>query len=208
MTLNRFVFVLLYVCSVGLFSSQANADSADAKEIKKAIFAGGCFWCMEPPFDALDGVISTTSGYIGGSKKTANYKKVSAGGTGHYEAIEIEYDPAKVSFDKLLEVFWVNVDPYDDRGQFCDKGSQYLSGIFYLDDEQKQAALKSKAKTARALPYMVVTEVIEASPFYAAEAYHQNYYQRNSLRYKFYRKGCGRDNRLFEVWGEAAKKNY
>lgn len=168
-----------------------------------AVFAGGCFWCMEKPFDVLDGVLSTTSGYIGGSPRAANYKAVSSGRTDHVEAVEVEYDTSKVDFATLLEVFWRNVDPFDNRGQFCDKGSQYLSYIYYFGDEQKILAEASLEKIKAKFDEPVATKVIEGSKFYAAESYHQDYYKKNPIRYKFYRTGCGRDRRLEQVWSKS-----
>jgi peptide-methionine (S)-S-oxide reductase len=189
-----------------LLSAVVISASAQQKKIETAVFAGGCFWCMEPPYDALDGVISTTSGYTGGSKQDADYRTVSAGGTGHYEALEVKYDPSKVSYEKLLEVFWHNIDPLDGRGQFCDKGSQYLSAIFPKNDEERALAEASKAKVAPKIggAAAIKTEILAAKPFYAAEEYHQDYYQKNPIRYKFYRWNCGRDQRLEELWGDAA----
>ncbi|MDA1313887.1 MAG: peptide-methionine (S)-S-oxide reductase MsrA [Acidobacteria bacterium] len=171
-----------------------------------AIFAGGCFWCMEPPFDKLDGVISTTSGYIGGAEKNPTYEQVSSGRTKHREAVQIEYDPKRVSYDKLLEVFWHNIDPLDGRGQFCDKGRHYTSAIFALDDVQHAAAEQSKAtiESEGKLDGKMRTEILAAEPFYAAEDYHQDYYVKNPVRYKYYRWGCGRDARLQKLWGDAA----
>ncbi len=192
--------------TVLLLSAAALTASAQEKKTATAIFAGGCFWCMEPPYDALDGVISTTSGYTGGSKQDADYRTVSAGGTGHYEALEVKYDPSKVSYAKLLEVFWHNIDPLDGRGQFCDKGSQYLSAIFPKNEEERQLAEASKAAVAQKVggAAAIKTEILPAKPFYAAEEYHQDYYQKNPVRYKFYRWNCGRDQRLEELWGDAA----
>jgi peptide-methionine (S)-S-oxide reductase len=181
-------------------------SAQDAKKTETAVFAGGCFWCMEPPYDALDGVISTTSGYIGGSKNDADYEKVSSGGTGHYEAVEIKYDPSKVSYEKLLEVFWHNIDPLDGTGQFCDKGSQYLSAIFPKNEQERALAEASRAAIAPAgAPAGAIkTRILAATPFYPAEDYHQDYYQKNPVRYKFYRWNCGRDQRLEQLWGDAA----
>ena len=171
-----------------------------------ATFAGGCFWCMEGPFDELDGVISTTSGYTGGHQAHPTYEQVSAGATGHTEAVQVVYDPALVSYERLLDIFWKNVDPLDAGGQFCDRGSQYRTGIFYHTDEQRQQAEASKRALERkgALPGKIVTEITEASAYYPAEEYHQDYYQRNPVRYNFYRFSCGRDRRLVELWGEDA----
>jgi peptide-methionine (S)-S-oxide reductase len=172
-----------------------------------ATFAGGCFWCMEPPFDKLDGVISTTSGYIGGSRRNPTYQEVSAGTTGHTEAVQVVFDPTKVSYEKLLEVFWVNVDPTDAGGQFCDRGSQYRTGIFVHDETQRKLAEASKAALAKSKPFgaPIVTEVVAAGEFWPAEAYHQDYYKKNPIRYKYYRTSCGRDQRLQELWKDRGK---
>jgi peptide-methionine (S)-S-oxide reductase len=169
-----------------------------------ATFAGGCFWCMEPPFDKLDGVISTTSGYTGGSRENPTYKEVSRGGTGHAEAVQIVYDPKRVSYEQLLDVFWHNIDPTTAGGQFCDWGDQYRSEIFYHDETQKRMAERSKTALEETQPFKepVVTEIAAASDFWPAEDYHQDYYQKNPVRYKFYRYGCGRDKRLEELWGK------
>lgn len=166
-----------------------------------AIFAGGCFWCMEPPFDKTAGVISTTSGYTGGGVANPSYQQVSAGGTGHVEAVKVVYDPARVSYEKLLDVFWRNVDPFDGGGQFCDRGSQYRSAVFYSDAAQKAAAEASKAAVEKRFGKAVATSVRRAGAFYPAEDYHQNYYKKNALKYKYYRSRCGRDSRLSAVWG-------
>ena len=175
--------------------------------LAKATFAGGCFWCMEGPFDEIPGVISTTSGYIGGSVKNPTYELVSAGVTGHAEAVEVVYDPRKVGYAKLLDVFWRNVDPTDGGGQFCDRGSQYRTGIFFHGDEQKRLAEKSKQaiEASGALGQPIVTEITAASTFYPAEGYHQDYYEKNPIRYKYYRYQCGRDQRLEELWGSTPK---
>jgi peptide-methionine (S)-S-oxide reductase len=180
------------------------ASLADGPPYAKATFAGGCFWCMEPPYDELDGVISTTSGYTGGRVENPTYEQVSSGGTGHAEAVEVIYDPEKVSYEKLLDVFWHNVDPLTANAQFCDHGSQYRTGIFYRTEEQKRLAEASKRRVAARFDEPVVTEIVKAPAFYPAEEYHQNYYQKNPLRYKFYRFNCGRDARLEDVWGDEA----
>ncbi len=171
-----------------------------------AIFAGGCFWCMEPPFDALGGVLSTTSGYTGGTVDDPTYEQVSAGGTGHAEAIRVEYDPTKVTYRELLDVFWHNVDPTDAGGQFCDRGSQYRSAIFVLDADQRAAAEASKRALEARKPFdaPIVTQIVDAGTFWPAEAYHQDYSEKNPLRYRYYRWGCGRDARLEALWGDAA----
>ena len=192
--------------SIGMICLLLVLTQAAAESPRQAVatFAGGCFWCMEPPFDALDGVISTTSGYIGGHKADPTYKEVSAGGTGHTEAVQIVYDPNRITYDQLLEVFWVNIDPLDARGQFCDKGSQYRTGIFYHDAEQQRLAEASKRalEASGRLDGMIVTEISPATTFYPAEDYHQDYYEKNPVRYKFYRYTCGRDKRLERLWGE------
>jgi peptide-methionine (S)-S-oxide reductase len=171
-----------------------------------AIFAGGCFWCMEPPYDELDGVISTTSGYIGGSTPNPTYEQVSGGGTGHAEVVRVVYDPAKIGYQQLLDVFWVNVDPTQADGQFCDHGDQYRTAIFYADDEQKRIAEQSLAELEKTKPFEgeIVTEIAPATVFYPAEDYHQDYYQKNPLRYKYYYWACGRNQRLVELWGDMA----
>jgi peptide-methionine (S)-S-oxide reductase len=160
---------------------------------------------MEPPFDKIDGVVSTTSGYAGGIVENPTYEQVSAGGTGHAEVVQVVFDPEKVSYEQLLEVFWRNIDPLDKGGQFCDRGLQYRSAIFYEDDEQKQAALDSREKLEESgrLPGPVVTGVVPLRAFYPAEDYHQDYYIKNVRRYFRYRTGCGRDERLKQLWGES-----
>ncbi len=198
---------VLLIGALAMFVSSSGASPA-ARDIQpqlaRAAFAGGCFWCMEPPFDVLPGVVSTTSGYIGGRTKNPNYEQVSAGGTGHAEAVQIAYDPAKVSYDKLLEVFWRNVDPLDSGGQFCDRGDQYRTAIFYSTEEEKHLAEASKQKVEARLKKTVATEIVPATEYYAAEGYHQDYYKKNAVRYKFYRWNCGRDQRLKAIWGAEA----
>lgn len=176
---------------------------ADAPKKSVAVFAGGCFWCMEPPFDKLDGVSATVSGYTGGNAQDATYKKVSAGSTGHYEVVEVTYDPTKVTYEKLLRVFWANIDPYDASGQFCDKGQQYASAVFYTDADQKKTYedLKTELIKNKSLKEVVATKLIALEKFYTAEDYHQDYYKKNPIRYKFYRNSCGRDDRLKKLWG-------
>ena len=171
-----------------------------------ATFAGGCFWCMEPPYDKLPGVTATISGYIGGHKDNPTYEQVSSGGTGHAEAVQVIYDPKKVSYEKLLEVFWVNVDPTVKDRQFCDVGSQYRTGIFVHDEAQRKAAEASRAAIEKSKPFRepIVTPVEKAGKFYPAEDYHPDYYRKNPVRYKFYRTGCGRDARLKQLWGDKA----
>ena len=185
----------------------AGSALSPAFAAEKATFAGGCFWCMEPPFDKLDGVISTTSGYTGGKKLNPTYREVSDGGTGHAETVEIVYDPAKISYEKLLDVFWHNIDPTVKDQQFCDHGSQYRSAIFYHGEQQKKAAETAKAELMKSKPFKgeIVTEIVVAGTFYPAEDYHQDYYIKNPVKYKFYRFNCGRDSRLKELWGQAPK---
>ncbi|MDI1286880.1 MAG: peptide-methionine (S)-S-oxide reductase MsrA [Reyranella sp.] len=180
--------------------------SAGAQTRAVAIFAGGCFWCMEPPFDKVDGVLATTSGYTGGAKIDPTYEQVSAGRTGHYEALQVDYDPARVSYEQLLEVFWRNIDPLDAGGQFCDKGPQYRAAIFVTDDRERALAEASKAALEKSgkLPGRIVTEVLRAAKFYPAEAYHQDYYRKNPTAYTYYRWTCGRDRRLERLWGPSS----
>jgi len=174
-----------------------------------ATFAGGCFWCMEGPFDKLPGVVSTTSGYIGGTKENPTYEEVSSGTTGHAEAVQIVYDSSKITYAQLLEVFWRNVDPLTPNAQFCDHGPQYRSAIFFHDAEQQRLAEESKRQLEASGRFKkpIVTELAAASTFYPAEDYHQDYYQKNPVRYRYYRFGCGRDARLKELWGNDAPKH-
>lgn len=191
---------------LGALALAATARGATAQRLGVATFAGGCFWCMEPPFDALAGVTSTTSGFMGGHVANPTYRQVVAGGTGHYEVVQVRFDPAQVSYERLLEVFWVNVDPLDAGGQFCDRGDMYRTAIFAHDPGQREAAEASKARLieSRRLPGTIVTPVLDAGPFTAAEEYHQDYYRKNPLRYRLYRSGCGRDARLTALWGAEA----
>jgi peptide-methionine (S)-S-oxide reductase len=172
------------------------------QKLAKATFAGGCFWCMEPPYDMLEGVVSTTSGYTGGRVSNPSYEQVSYGGTGHLEAVEVAYDPSKISYEELLEVFWRNVDPTDSNGQFCDRGDQYKTAIFFHDEEQRRLAEESKQKLIDSgrLQKPIATPIRPATAFYAAEEYHQDYYEKNPIRYKFYRSRCGRDRVLEKLW--------
>lgn len=170
-------------------------------EMASAIFAGGCFWCMERPFDELEGVLATTSGYIGGHVENPTYYQVARDDTGHAEAVRVLYDPQKVSFKQLLDVYWRNVDPFDPRGQFCDKGDPYRSAIFYQDDEQRRLSEASKHEVEKRFNRAVHTEVVAASVFYPAEIYHQDYYRKKPYRYTYYRFACQRDLRLEHLWG-------
>ena len=199
--------VLVAVFAYGSGSGEAPSEPFDRQRIAaeglgRAIFAGGCFWCMEPPFDHLDGVEATISGYIGGSKEDPTYKEVSAGTTGHTEAVEVIFDPKKVSYQELLDVFWHNIDPTMENRQFCDWGSQYRTGIFFLDAAQQEQAAASKQALIDSERFpKVVTEITQAEVFYPAEEYHQDFYLKNPAHYKRYRSGCGRDQRLQELWG-------
>ncbi len=197
----------LLLCALAAPDAAAQAP-APAPKPAVATFAGGCFWCMEPPYDKLPGVISTTSGYMGGKKRYPTYEEVSAGWTGHTEVVQVAYDPAKVSYDKLLEVFWRNIDPTVKDKQFCDEGSQYRTAIFVHDDAQLKAAEASKAALDRTKPFKdaIVTPIQLAGEFWPAEDYHQDYYLKNPVRYGYYRTGCGRDARLKQLWGADAGK--
>jgi|SRR5688572_7460982 len=173
-----------------------------------ATFAGGCFWCMEPPYDKLPGVSATISGYMGGRTANPTYETVSSGTSGHTEVVHVVYDPAKVSYEKLLEVFWVNIDPTVKNRQFCDTGSQYRTGVFYHDETQRKAAEASKASLEKSKPFKepLLTPIEMAGAFYPAEDYHQDYYTKNPVKYQLYRQGCGRDARLRQLWGDRAGK--
>src|SRR3954454_18668543 len=186
----------------------ALSGAAQAQQTEKASFAMGCFWCAEEAFEKVPGVISAVSGYTGGKVKNPSYEQVSSGRTGHAEAVLVTFDPSKVSYEKLLDVFWLNHDPTVKDRQFCDSGSQYRPAIFYTSAEQKRLAEASKAKWEKAKPFRqpILTEITPASDFYPAEDYHQDYYKKNSLQYKFYVTGCGRYNRLDNLWGDLRKK--
>jgi len=186
--------------SIWLFALLISVNSAGAEQ-REAIFAGGCFWCMEPPYDELEGVLDTTSGYTGGHTANPTYRSVTGGNTGHYEAVKVTYDPDKIDYAQLLEVFWRNVDPLDAGGQFCDRGSSYRTAIFVGNETHERLARDSKTRIAEQLDQPVATKILTAGDFYPAEDYHQDYYQKNPLRYKYYRHRCGRDQRLEELWG-------
>ena len=200
--LSRFMAALAGLVLGVALAATAAEPVAQGKTTATAIFAGGCFWCMVHPFDDLPGVVSVTSGYTGGHKVNPTYQEVSAGDTGHVEAVQIVFDPKQIGYEKLLDVFWRNVDPIDKGGQFCDRGSTYQSAIFYQNEEQKRLAEQSKATVEKKLGKAVVTAIRPAATFYAAEDYHQDYYKKNPLRYKYYRYSCGRDQRLEELWGK------
>jgi peptide-methionine (S)-S-oxide reductase len=196
-------FALLCAAQVGFAKDEGK--SAGAAGIEKATFAGGCFWCMVPPFDNLPGVVSVTSGYTGGHKENPTYEEVSGGTTGHAESVQIVYDPSKIGYGELLDIFWHNIDPLARDRQFCDEGNQYRSAIFFHNEEQSRLAEASKKvleESPRFKGTVIYTGIVPASEFYPAEAYHQKYYKTHSLRYKAYRYSCGRDQRLKEIWGK------
>lgn len=201
---------LLLACQTAEQAEQNSAPKTmtpvQTENLAKATFAGGCFWCMEAPFDELPGVVTTISGYTGGFKKNPSYEEVSAGTTGHAESVQITYDSTQISYSQLLQVFWRNIDPLASNRQFCDAGSQYRSAIYYHNDEQRRLAEASKKQLEESGRFSqpIVTEIVAAQVFYPAEEYHQDFYKKNPLRYKTYRAGCGRDRRLRELWGEAA----
>ena len=187
---------------MGLAGSRPSSVSAADEHLAVATFAGGCFWCMEPPFDKLPGVRSTTSGYTGGHVPNPSYEMVSDGNTGHVEAVQVVYDPAQVSYERLLDVFWHNVDPLSGDGQFCDRGQTYVSAIFYHDDEQRRLAEDSQRKLGGRFTQPIVTKILPAAAFYPAEEYHQKYHEKNPARDTYYRWSCGRDLRLDDLWGK------
>lgn len=180
------------------------SSQLQAQTTTEATFAGGCFWCMEPPYDKQPGVSATISGYIGGELENPTYEQISQGGTGHAEAVQVEYDADQISYEQLLTIFWRNIDPFAVDRQFCDVGDQYRSAIFYHDDEQRELAEASKAEMEARFDREIATQIVPADTFWPAEEYHQDYYQKNPVRYKFYRFSCGRDGRLEEVWSEEA----
>lgn len=215
MTLRYFLSVFVVALLIGGSALAAQAagpadapKAATAEGLEVATFAGGCFWCVESDFDKVPGVVRTISGYTGGHLKDPTYKQVSAGGTGHREAVQVFYDPGKVSYEKLLQVFWRSVDPTDSGGQFCDRGASYETAIFANSPAQRRLAEASKEKLDESgvLDKPVATPIETAGAFYPAEGYHQDYYKKNPLRYRYYRYACGRDARLEEVWGEKAKE--
>ncbi|WP_395792847.1 peptide-methionine (S)-S-oxide reductase MsrA [Aquimonas sp.] len=214
MSRRRWLAVLGLVLGLGSVLAWAqNVVEVDLAEpaapvpakVAVAVFGGGCFWCMEKPFDQMDGVLSTTSGYAGGQEQNPTYEQVSAGGTGHVEVVEVRYDPERVSYAKLLNTYWRNVDPVAVNRQFCDAGPQYRSAIFFVDEAQRALAEASRAELQKSFQQPVATEVLPVVRFWPAEDYHQDYYQRNSIRYSYYRGRCGRDARLREIWGAPAQ---
>jgi peptide-methionine (S)-S-oxide reductase len=198
------LFLTVAILFIGVWIVQSTSQAAADAILGKAYFAGGCFWCMEEAFEKVEGVLSVTSGYIGGTVANPSYEDVSAGRTGHAESIEVVYDPAKVSYQKLLDAFWRNIDPITPNAQFCDRGSQYRSAIFFQTDEEKRGAEASKQAIEQASRFKepIVTQVVMASQFYPAEEYHQDFYKKNPIRYKFYKYNCGRAQRLEELWGK------
>jgi len=196
--------VRIWIALLALTALQSAAWAGDPAKTETAIFAGGCFWCMQPPFEQLKGVVSTTVGYTGGHTKNPTYEEVSAGGTGHAESVLIVFDPQQIHYEDLLSVFWHNIDPLTPEAQFCDHGHQYRSAIFTQGDEQHRLAVASKQKLeeSKRFPSPIVTEIVPATEFYPAEEYHQKYHEKNPARYEFYRWNCGRDKRLEELWGK------
>jgi len=201
----RNLFMVVALACAGAAWGQGKS-SVPVPRTETAIFAGGCFWCTESDFDKIDGVVSTTSGYIGGRKANPTYQEVSSGSTGHTEAVKVEFDPARISYAQLLEKFWPTIDPTVKDEQFCDIGSQYRTGIYPVNDMQLKAAEASKAALQKSKRFTasIVTEIVLAGTFYPAEDYHQDYYLKNPIRYKFYRNNCGRDARLRQLWGTKA----
>jgi len=211
MNMNRWLFLSITLIGLALLVPAMAADKmpmeekmAEPMNMQRAIFAGGCFWCMEYPFEKLDGVSEVISGYTGGQKENPTYKEVSAGETGHTEAVEVHYDPTRVSYEQLLNAFWMSMDPTDADGQFVDRGTQYRPGIYPLNEEQMKLAVASREKLDQSGRFdePIATEIVPAGEFYPAEKYHQDYYKKNPIRYKYYRYGSGRDQFLDKVWGE------
>ena len=202
---TSFSLVTVFVLGAVILSGVPTAHAMKS-DTEVAIFAGGCFWCVESDFDKVPGVLETVSGYTGGKQDNPTYKTVTAGGSGHYEAVKIVYDPKKVTYDKLLHIFWRSVDPTDDGGQFCDRGESYKTAIFAKSDKQFKLANASKKiiEKAKLLEDPIVTPIVKAGPFFSAETYHQNFYKKNPVRYNFYRFSCGRNARVKSIWGKEA----
>ena len=207
--MNKINFLMSIGCVLlmlsGLLGIPQGSHANDGLQQAKATFAGGCFWCMEEAFEKIEGVVSAVSGYTGGQVENPTYEQVSAGGTGHTESIEVIFDPNKVTYKQLLDVFWRNVDPTTPNAQFCDHGKQYRTAIFYHDENQKQLIEESKERieTSKTFPESIVTEIAPASAFYSAEEYHQDFYTKNPIRYKYYKWNCGRTKRLEQLWGKS-----
>lgn len=204
-TQRRFITLAIGLIVCTLLAQVPLAEAPGASPSAKAYFAGGCFWCMEEAFEKVEGVVTVVSGYMGGTVANPTYEEVSAGRTGHAESVEVIYDPTKVTYQKLLDAFWHNVDPLTPNAQFCDHGSQYRSAVFYSTEEEKRQAEESKAaiEQTKKFPAAIVTQLAPASTFYPAEDYHQDYYKKNPFRYKYYKYGCGRANRLEALWGKS-----
>jgi peptide-methionine (S)-S-oxide reductase len=203
--MKRFIRLVLWLCvsTLALDAAAQQPASGPSAKLATAIFAGGCFWCVEADFEKLPGVVSAESGYTGGQLKNPTYEQVSHGGTGHAESVRVSYDATKVTYRQLLDYFWHHIDPTVKDRQFCDGGNQYRSAIFYQNDAERQAAEASKAELQKSGRFaQVYTEIVPASTFYVAEEYHQDYYKKNPIRYNFYRSRCGRDARVAEVWGQ------
>lgn len=205
MSIRRLSYFAIGVCMFGAVAVSPPGSAGEAVAPAKAYFAGGCFWCMEEAFEKVEGVVSVVSGYMGGTVSDPTYEQVSAGRTGHAEAVEVSYDPAKVSYQKLLEAFWRNIDPVTPNAQFCDHGSQYRSAVFYGTEEEQRLSEESKSAIERSKRFStpIVTQLVKASTFYPAEDYHQDYYKKNPIRYKYYKFNCGRAQRLEALWGKS-----
>ena len=195
--------VTLAIFLIGAWTFQTTSQVAADANLGKAYFAGGCFWSMELAFEKVEGVLSVTSGFMGGTVANPSYEEVSAGRTGHAESVEVVYDPSKVSYQKLLDAFWHNIDPITSNGQFCDYGNEYRTAIFFQTDEEKRLSDASKLAIEQSKRFKepIVTQIVKASQFYPAEEYHQDFYKKNPVRYKFYQYNCGRAKRLEELWG-------
>ena len=204
MTKALSLIIFITLLSLSFSTSAQEATDENPTSLSTAIFAGGCFWCIESDFEKLEGVKEVVSGYTGGSADTADYKTVTYKQTGHLEAVRVSYDPEIVSYQKLVDYFWRHIDPTDPNGQFCDKGHSYQSALYYSNDTEKKIAEQSLAELQKNKPFdgEIVTPLLAAKPFYLAEKYHQDYYKKNPIRYNIYRRGCGRDNRVKELWGE------
>ena len=192
--MKKFATLLL----LGIITMTTN--TSNAQQLEKATFAGGCFWCVEPPFDATTGVVDTLSGYMGGTTANPTYEEVSSGNSGHAEVVQVTYDPRVVSYEQLVQIFWRNIDPTVENRQFCDVGTQYRTAVFYHNDEQKEIAERTKLEASKRLEQAVKTEITPASEFYVAEDYHQDFYKKNPIRYTAYKMGCKREHRLNTIW--------